>query len=137
MIGNNLGLRFKYIRNDIFNESQEFFCDKINEYIKIHFGKVEYNELHFTQPLISAFEKESRISLKKFLLLLNYLYVKKNINPSWLILKNNNNHPKYLKQLEIDKTVLDIVFNIQTKYNEMNNDLNDLSIIIDNSVFKK
>ncbi|OXA65942.1 hypothetical protein B0A67_23970 [Flavobacterium aquidurense] len=135
MISSHLGNRFKEIRISVFEESQEYFCEKINEYILIQFGKEQYKNLFFSQPLLSSFEKDNKISLKKYILLLNYLYKKKNINPSWLLLENNNNQPKLLKQLEIDQTVVQIVDNIEEKYQAMSKDLNDLRIIIDNSVF--
>jgi hypothetical protein len=135
MNAKHLGIRFKEIRISVFEESQEYFCEKINEYILLQFGKEEFKNLFFTQPLLSFFEKDNKISLKKYILLVNYLYKKKNINPAWLILDNNNNQPKLLKQLEIDKTVVEIVNNIEEKYKLMSKDLNDLRIIIDNTAF--
>ena len=101
------------------------------------YGKNEFKELHFTQPLLSSFEKDSKIIFKKYNLLLSYLYVKKNINPAWLILENNNNQPKFLKQLEIDKTIVELILNVEKKYDSISDDLNAIRIIIDNSVFKK
>lgn len=137
MKNNYLGERFKDIRNDIFEESQEYFCEKINEYILGLYGKREFKDLHFTQPLLSSFEKDSKILFKKYNILLSYLYVKKNINPAWLILQNNKNQPKFLKQLEIDKTIVELIGNVELKYNSISDDLNAIRIIIDNSVFSK
>lgn len=136
MIENYLGKRFRQVRADIFEESQEYFCENINKYILEKYGKKHFNQLQFTQPVISSFEKESKMLFKKYNILLAYLYNKKNINPAWIILENNKNHPKFLKQLEIDKTLVDLITDVENKQALISDDLNSIRIVIDNSAFR-
>lgn len=137
MIDNYIGRRFKQIRIELFEESQEFFCENINNYIIETYGKKRFKKLHFTQPVLSSFENDSKMLFVKYNLLLTYLYHKKNLNPAWLILENNQHQPKFLKQLEIDKTIVELIKNVENKYNQISDDLNAIRIIIDNSAFNK
>lgn len=130
----DLGKRFRYIRLEIYKENQIDFCKNLNKYIvskKIPSDK----NLKFTQTMLSKFENSSILYSKKFQLLLNFMYETKNINPAWLTLINNNTQPLYLTQIEINKSLSEIVLNINTKYKSISDDLNDLEIIMMNTVF--
>lgn len=129
---NYIGERFKSIRIDVFEESQKEFAQSINQFILLKYSKDDYNELKFSQNLISTFENDSIIKRNKLIVLFNYLYQKKRINSSWLLLENNNTQRKFLTKIEIPQNIVSIQESIKENMNNIQRKLNDIDIIIEN-----
>ncbi len=130
-----IGSRINLIRKEIYKESQEEMVNLLNNYLSRTKEGKENKEKGFTQFIISVLENSSKISKEKFTILLNFFYDTKRINPAWIIIKNNKTIPKFSTKLVIDKNLVEKQKELQVHAQEIHRIVNDINIIIENSVF--
>lgn len=135
MFGDFIGLRFKRIREDIFGLSQTLMSDEINDFIKKKYGKKQVETSGFNQNVISLLELNSKIRRDKFMILIQFLYTEKRINPSWFTLEQNESQPLYLTRLVIDSNLIEKQKEIREHAEKINQTINDIDIVIQNSAF--
>lgn len=130
-----IGERMKYVRTNIFKQNQRDFAALLNEHMKKKRGKVDQKEL-FSQNTISNMEIDGSIRLTKLIFMLNYLFEIKQVNPSWLTLEYNNSQPLYLKRMPAHKKLFEIHQEIKKHQLKIDQNVNDIRIILDNSGFE-
>lgn len=136
---NYIGEKFKEIRVQDFKLSQEEFVEEINKFVKTNYTKSEQKILLFNQNIVSVLENKSRLRNEKFITLLNYLFLKKQINPLWIILPvtNANTQRKYINNIAIDADVHQKLNDIKSLVSATNDsvykEINDIDIILRNS----
>lgn len=135
MFGDFIGLRFKRIREDIFGLSQTLMAEEINDFIEKKYGKKQLASSGFNQNVISVLELNSKIRRDKFMILIQFLYTEKRINPSWFTLEKNESQPLYLTRLVIDSNLIEKQKEIKEYAEKINQTINDIDIVIQNSAF--
>lgn len=135
MFGDFIGYRIKRVREEVFALSQTEFAEELNSYIERRHGQKLLKTLSFNQNVVSLLEGQSKIRRDKFSLLLNFLYNERKINPSWIIIEENNNQPMYLTKLVIDKSLIEKQKELKTYAEKINQTINDIAIVIENSAF--
>ncbi len=124
----HIGERFKKIRTEVYNLTQEEFAKKINEYSKSKGFKSNIN-----QSYISSIEDDDKLNFKKnMIIIINFLYDTEKINPAWILLENNNTQQMRNKYLVSERKLTDIYENILKKQEEISDQINDIFIIINN-----
>lgn len=137
MFGDFIGGRIKKMREEIFEGmSQTDFATEINEYVDNNYKPSEKESLHFNQILVSVAENKSKIRQDKFTLLLNFLYDTKRINPAWMVIEKNKALPMYITTLVIDSTLVEKQEMLIEYGKKINQTINDIGIVIENSVFE-
>lgn len=101
-----LGKRIRQIRKEVFAKSQIEFAEMLNEYLRSK-NVLDKRNL-FSQNTMTKIETENSLTLFKLIILLNFLYERKQINPSWLLLEFNTGHPPYLNKVSNNKNSLEI-----------------------------
>ncbi|NAS11490.1 hypothetical protein [Poritiphilus flavus] len=107
-----LGKRIRRIRKEVFAQSQVEFAEMLNDYLKSR-DIVDKRNM-FTQNTITKMETENSLTAGKLITLLNFLYEKKQINPSWLLLEFNKSQPPYLNKLSDGKNSSEIQAEIKS-----------------------
>lgn len=136
MFGDFIGERIKRVRDEVYGLTQSEFADELNEYIWVNHKKHRYDSQTFIQNHISLIEQKNQIRRDKFALLLNFLYASKRINPAWIIIEQNSAIPKYLTKLLIDSSLVEKQKQLVEYGEKINQTINDISIVIENSVFE-
>lgn len=136
MFGDFIGARMRKIREDVFNISQLELAEEVNQYMERRHGSILLNQLKFTQTVISLFENQSKIGRDRMIMMMNFMYNEKKINPSWIILEKNNSQPMYSTKLIIDRSLIQKQKDIKEYAEKINQTINDIAIVIDNSAFK-
>lgn len=136
MFGNFVGERIKKLREDVYGLSQTEFAAEINEYVGDYQKGYDYKLNLFKQNHISLIEAQTQIGRDKYALLLNFLYDTKRINPAWIVIEHNNAIPKFITALLIDSTLVEKQQQLVEYAEKINQTINDISIVIENSVFK-
>lgn len=136
MFGDFIGARMRKIREDVFNISQLELAEEVNQYMERRHGSILLNQLKFTQTVISLFENQSKIGRDRMIMMMNFMYNEKKINPSWIVLEKNNSQPMYSTKLIIDRSLIQKQKDIKEYAEKINQTINDIAIVIDNSAFK-
>lgn len=136
MFGDFIGARMRKIREDVFDISQLELAEEVNQYMERRHGSILLNQLKFTQTVISLFENQSKIGRDRMIMLMNFMYNEKKINPSWIVLEKNNSQPMYSTKLIIDRSLVQKQKDIKEYAEKINQTINDIAIVIDNSAFK-
>tara|TARA_R110002020_G_scaffold409529_1_gene619253 strand:+ start:7008 stop:7418 length:411 start_codon:yes stop_codon:yes gene_type:complete len=136
MFGDFIGARMRKIREDVFDISQLELAEEVNQYMERRHGSILLNQLKFTQTVISLFENQSKIGRDRMIMMMNFMYNEKKINPSWIILEKNNSQPMYSTKLIIDRSLIQKQKDIKEYAEKINQTINDIAIVIDNSAFK-
>ncbi len=136
MFGDFVGERIKRLRDEVYGLTQTEFADELNQYIWVNHKKHRYDSQTFIQNHISLIEQKNQIRRDKFALLLNFLYASKRINPAWIVIEENNAIPKFLTKLLIDSSLVEKQKQLVEYGDKINQTINDISIVIENSVFK-
>lgn len=136
MYGDFIGLRVKKLREEVVNASQEELASLINDYTLRRQGGKIAKELIFNQAILSRLEQFSKVRKDKLALLVNYFYAEHRINPSWLMLESNKSHPMFITKLIIDKSLIEKQKEIKGYADKINQVINDIDIIVQNSAFK-
>lgn len=126
-----LGDRIKNIRTSIYNCTQTELAELINLYYKQN-----KNKKKFTQTNFSTAENQQKIQTKKLIDLLNFFYDTKRINPTWMLIENNKSLPKLITKIVINKDLVDLHEMLEKNAQNMLKNVNDIRIIIDNTVNK-
>lgn len=129
-----VGDRIRLIREEIYEMKQSELADEINSYIKKH-PKEFQDALLLNQPKLSFIEQKSRMSKESLFMLINFFYEDRRINPAWIMIKDNKAMPKFLTKLVIDSSLVEKQQELQEYAKKINQTINDISIVIDNSVF--
>mgnify|MGYP003656661594 FL=1 len=136
MFGDFIGARMRKIREDVFDISQLELAEEVNQYMERRHGSILLNQLKFTQTVISLFENQSKIGRDRMIMMMNFMYNEKKINPSWIVLEKNNSQPMYSTKLIIDRSLIQKQKDIKEYAEKINQTINDIAIVIDNSAFK-
>lgn len=131
-----IGERFKELRTEVFNDSQDQFAKRINNRLMIKYGDTVPEKYLFNQVTISSLESKFKISKEKLILLIDYIHSTKRINPLWLLLLNNNSQKKFIQNIVIDKNISEKQELINQYMTNIDKEINDIDIIIKNMFSK-
>lgn len=136
MYGDFLGTRIKQIREEKIKLSQTELADEINDYLDKKTGNNIQKDLVFSQSKISQLEGYNSLGKDRLILLINFLYDRYKINPSYLLVERNNNHPVHATRLIMDKSLIEKQKELKEYAQKIDSTIDDIALVIDNSAFK-